>query len=93
MSLLALAWKRNKLPGNGLSAVIDPQGRLLASQDYFANSRGIMLASLPVHRVTTLYSRIGDAFAYLSVLGLILLTGPALLRREQPSAAAQHQPA
>lgn len=79
--------------GNGLSAVIDPQGRLLASQDYIANSSGIMLASLPVHRVTTLYSRIGDAFAYLCALGLILLALPALQRRKQPSAAAQHQPA
>jgi apolipoprotein N-acyltransferase len=73
--------------------VIDPWGRVLASQDYFANSRGIMLANLPVHRVTTLYSQIGDAFAYLSVLGLILLAVPALLRRKQPALAAQHQPA
>jgi apolipoprotein N-acyltransferase len=79
--------------GNGVSAVVDPQGRVLASQDYFANSSGIMLASLPMHRVTTLYSRIGDAFAYLCVLGLILLAVPALLRREQPAAIAQRQPA
>jgi apolipoprotein N-acyltransferase len=79
--------------GNSLSAVIDPQGRVLASQDYFTNSSGIMLASLPMHRGTPLYSQIGDAFAYLCVSGLILLTGQALLRGEQPVAATQHQPA
>jgi apolipoprotein N-acyltransferase len=79
--------------GNGLSAVIDPQGRVLVSQDYFTNSSGIMLASLPTHGVTTLYSRIGDAFAYLCVIGLILLAGQALLRRKQPIVVTQRQPA
>jgi apolipoprotein N-acyltransferase len=79
--------------GNGLSAAIDPLGRVLASQDYFTSSSGIMLASLPTHGVTTLYSRIGDAFAYLCVIGLILLAGQALLRRQQPAVVAQHQPA
>jgi apolipoprotein N-acyltransferase len=79
--------------GNGLSAVIDPQGRVLASQDYFANSSGIMLARLPMHRIATVYSRIGDAFAYLCIFGLLLLAGLALLRRKQPAIAAQHQPA
>jgi apolipoprotein N-acyltransferase len=79
--------------GNGLSAMVDPQGRVLASQDYFTNSSGIMLASLPMHRVTTIYSRIGDTFAYLCVAGLILLMGLALLRREQPAVVTRPQPA
>jgi apolipoprotein N-acyltransferase len=79
--------------GNGLSAVIDPRGRVLASQDFFTNSSGIMLTSLPMHRVATLYSRVGDAFAYLCATGLILLTSWALLRRERPAAVAQRQPA
>jgi apolipoprotein N-acyltransferase len=73
--------------------VIGPWGRVLACQDYFANSRGIMLASLPVHRVTTLYSQIGDAFACLCVIGLALLTAWALLRRKQPAVVARRQPA
>jgi apolipoprotein N-acyltransferase len=78
--------------GNGLSAVVDPQGRVLASQDYFTNSSGIMLARLPTHGVTTVYSRIGDAFAYLCVIGLILLMSQALFHREQPTVVAQRQP-
>jgi apolipoprotein N-acyltransferase len=79
--------------GNGLSAVIDPLGRVLASQDYSANSNGIMRVSIPTPGVTTLYSRVGDAFAYLCVIGLILLMGQALLRRQQPVAVSQRQPA
>ena len=79
--------------GNGLSAVIDPLGRVLASQDYSTNSNGIMLANLPTRGVTTLYSRIGDAFAYLCIIGLVLLTGQALLHRKQSVALTQRQPA
>ena len=79
--------------GNGLSAVVDPQGRVLASQDYFTNNSRIMLTSLPLHRVTTIYSRIGDVFAYLCVIGLILLTSQALLRRERLAVVTQHQTA
>jgi apolipoprotein N-acyltransferase len=79
--------------GNGLSAVIDPQGRVLVSQDYFTNGNGIMLASLPTHGVTTLYSQIGDAFAYLCAIGLILLASQAMLRRKQSVVITQRQPA
>jgi apolipoprotein N-acyltransferase len=79
--------------GNGLSAVIDPLGRVLASQDYSADSNGIMLASLPARGVTTIYSQIGDVFTYLCVIGLILLTGQALLRRKQPVVVTQRQTA
>jgi apolipoprotein N-acyltransferase len=66
---------------------------VLASQDYFTNSSGIMLASLPTHGVTTVYSRIGDAFAYLCAIWLILLVSQALLRRERPAVVTLRQPA
>jgi hypothetical protein len=65
--------------GNDLPPVIDPLGRVLAS--------------LPTRGVTTRYSRVSDAFAYLCVTGLILLTGQALLRGEQPVVVAQRWPA
>lgn len=76
--------------GKGLPAVVDPQGRVLASQDYFTNSSGIMLASLPTHGVTTVYIRIGDTFAHLCVIGLILLMSQALFRRERLAVVTQH---
>jgi apolipoprotein N-acyltransferase len=77
--------------GNGLSAVIDPQGRVLGSADYFSNRSGIMLAAIPTHRVTTLYSRIGDLFAYLCAAGLAFLAAWAWVRLRSPERAAQNQ--
>ncbi len=79
--------------GNGLSAVVDYQGRVLASQDYFTTDNGIMLATLPLRRATTLYSRIGDLFAYLCAAGLVFLAAWALLRQKHPATVAQGQPA
>jgi apolipoprotein N-acyltransferase len=78
---------------NGTSLITSYDGRVLASQAYFTSDSGIMLASIPTHGVTTIYSRIGDVFAYLCVLGLIFLAGWAFVRRGQPAAVAQGQPA
>ena len=41
-----------------------------------------MLASIPTRGVVTVYSRIGDAFAYLCVVGLVFLAGWAFVRRK-----------
>jgi apolipoprotein N-acyltransferase len=65
--------------GNGISAVIDPYGRILAQVDYFTNNTGIMLTSVPTRGVTTIYSRIGDLFAYLCAAGLVFLAAWAVL--------------
>jgi apolipoprotein N-acyltransferase len=73
---------------NGLSAVVDYEGRILGSQDYFTTTTGIMQAGVPLQGVTTIYSRIGDLFAYLCAAGLIVLAGWTLVRREQPVLAA-----
>ena len=53
--------------------MIDPEGRALASQDYFTTSSHVMLTTLPVRAEKTIYSRIGDLFAYLCVAGLAFL--------------------
>jgi apolipoprotein N-acyltransferase len=62
---------------NGPSLLTDPMGRVLASQDYFTNNSGIMLAGVPTEGVATLYSRIGDVFAYLCVVILVSLAAGA----------------
>ena len=67
--------------GEGLSMISDPEGRLLASQDYFTTDSHVLVATLPIQKVTTIYSRIGDLFAYLCVAGLVFLTGRALIHR------------
>jgi apolipoprotein N-acyltransferase len=78
--------------GNGVSVMADPEGRVLGSQEIGSGNNGVLYINLPVRRVWTLYSQIGDVFAYGCVAGLILLTGWALVHREHP-AAMRPQPA
>ncbi len=74
--------------GDGISLMTDPEGRVIASQQYVTSSDGIMLASIPIHGVATIYSRIGDVFAYVCVLSFIVLAGWAFGRRKQVRTAA-----
>jgi apolipoprotein N-acyltransferase len=78
--------------GKGISAVIDPLGRVLARQDAFTNPGGILLAGVPARGVTTVYSRIGDLFAHLCAAGTACLAGLALLHRKQPARVSVSQP-
>ena len=64
----------------GPSMITDYQGRVLGRQNY-GDGGGVMLASIPTRGVVTIYSRIGDTFAYLCAIGLVLLTGWALVRK------------
>jgi apolipoprotein N-acyltransferase len=58
----------------GLSIATDYQGRVRATMDHFETaSDRVMVAQLPTKGVRTLYSRVGDLFAYLAVAGLTLL--------------------
>jgi apolipoprotein N-acyltransferase len=69
--------------GAGFSTITDYQGRILASQNFFTNTDGIMITTVPIQGVRTIYSLTGDVFAYLCVAGLIFLTAWALLHRKQ----------
>jgi apolipoprotein N-acyltransferase len=69
--------------GHGISTITDYAGRILARQDYDTNNSGIMLTTVPTRGVRTVYSRIGDLFAYLCVAGLVSLTGWALSHRKR----------
>ena len=71
--------------GDSISLMTDYLGRVIASQDYSASNNGIMLASVPTHGVSTIYSRIGDAFAYLCTLGVLL--GIHMARRVKRNSA------
>jgi apolipoprotein N-acyltransferase len=55
---------------NGLSLASDYQGRVLASMDHFATDQREMVAMVPTRGVRTLYSLIGDLFAWVCVAGL-----------------------
>ena len=69
--------------GDGISLMTDYLGRVIASQNYSASNNGIMLADVPTAGVSTISSRIGDAFAYLCTIGLVL--GIHLARRAKRS--------
>jgi apolipoprotein N-acyltransferase len=58
---------------NGLSAAYDCQGRVLAAVDYYHADDPVMVALVPMHGVRTIYSTVGDSFAWLcfGVVGLL----------------------
>jgi len=64
---------------SGISSAFDPWGRVLSVADYFAVGERTMNAQVPVGRVPTVYARIGDLFAWLCVVGLVLALGIATL--------------
>jgi len=59
----------------GLSAAIDPWGRVLGVADHLAPGDSTLVAQLPIGHVPTLYARVGDLFAWLCVAGLVLTLG------------------
>jgi apolipoprotein N-acyltransferase len=69
--------------GTGISTITDYRGRMLARQDYFTSLDGMMMAEIPIRGAWTVYSRIGDIFAYVCVAGLVFLALLALVARKQ----------
>ncbi len=55
----------------GVHSAVDPYGRTLAKMDEFTPEQLVMVAQVPVRGVRTVYSRIGDLFAWLCVAGLL----------------------
>lgn len=67
--------------GNGISLAVDDLGQPLATVDYFATDKATLVADVPTHGRPTLYARIGDAFTYLCMAGLVTLLILAFFRR------------
>jgi apolipoprotein N-acyltransferase len=66
---------------NGLALTVDYQGRVLAASDYFAADPQVMVADVPVKGVRTVYSTIGDLFAWIGIAGLLALVARAVVQR------------
>jgi apolipoprotein N-acyltransferase len=64
----------------GLAMVVDYEGHVLATSDYFTTDQQVMVADVPVHGVRTIYGIIGDAFAWLCMIVLVALTSLAILQ-------------
>ena len=69
---------------DGLSAAFDYQGHVLASMDHFQAADRTMIAQVQIKGVRTIYSVIGDLFAWLSIATLAMLTISAFRGRHTP---------
>jgi len=71
-----------RMAREGLTLAVDYQGRPLVQSNYFLNDQPIIYADLPTEGVDTLYSLLGDWFAWLSVAGFVVLLVIAIARRK-----------
>ncbi len=72
----------------GLSLAADPYGRVQAASSHFEDADWLLTAAVAGQGVPTLYARIGDAFAWLCVIGFVGLSLWAVVvgRRVRPLA-------
>lgn len=65
-----------RITHSGGSAAVDPYGRRLASMDDFTTRDSVLVAQVPMSAgVHTIYSAVGDLFAWLCVGALIAILG------------------
>jgi len=58
---------------HGLSYAVDYHGDVLAEMNDFTTEERIMIADIPKQGIKTIYSQIGDFFAWLCILGLFTM--------------------
>ena len=67
---------------HGFAAAVDYHGQILSKMDAFRTRDGAMVSYVPIRGITTIYSQIGDGFAWMCILGLIaLLVWAVILHR------------
>jgi len=65
--------------GDGFSAAFDYQGRILSAASSFTTDKA-MVSHVPTQGIRTVYSIIGDLFAWLCIAGFVVLVCLALIR-------------
>lgn len=73
------------LASHGRSAAYDYEGNRLATLDYFQTQDPTMIAYVPTRGIRTVYSRFGDWFAWLSIVGLLAVVASALRSKRSSS--------
>ena len=73
----------------GLSTAVDYEGHVLSASDYFTTDHQVMVAYVPMHGVRTIYATIGDLFAWLCMIGLLVLTGLSIIQSRKRRSAAE----
>jgi apolipoprotein N-acyltransferase len=71
---------------------VDYEGHVISASDYFTTDNQIMVANVPMHGVRTIYAMIGDLFAWLCIIGLLALTGLAIIQSRKRRSAAEAAP-
>jgi apolipoprotein N-acyltransferase len=69
----------------GLSAAYDYQGRQLASMDEYQSADLTLIAQVPTRGVRTIYSHLGDWFAWVCVVSTFVLMGFAFREARKPA--------
>ena len=64
---------------SGLSAAVDPWGRVLAVADFFSEGDRTMIAQVSMGRIPTLYARAGDWFSWLCVAGVAAMLAVVMI--------------
>jgi apolipoprotein N-acyltransferase len=66
------------------SIVCDPYGRILGMKKYDDDGAKVLVSFVPVKRVKTIYSIVGDVVVYVCVIGLIGFIVQVVAKRKQP---------
>jgi len=66
---------------NGFSVAANYRGQVLGLTNYFTSEDPAMVSYVPTEGVTTIYSRIGDLFAWLCMAGLVAAITWVVIRR------------
>jgi len=68
----------------GTSIAVDGRGIVRGMQDYYADSDRLFIVDLPVKATASVYSKIGDAFAWID-LAILAVLGIGMARRKKRS--------
>ncbi len=60
------------------SIATDRNGRIIATRNYYDKGEKVLVAHIPVNRISTMYSFVGDSFAWLNLGGLFIFTIAAI---------------
>jgi apolipoprotein N-acyltransferase len=74
---------------HGFSVATDYRARVLGLTNYFTSEDPVMIAYVPTKGVKTVYSQIGDLFAWLCMAGLVAAIGCVVVRRKAAKAPSK----
>jgi apolipoprotein N-acyltransferase len=77
---LELGFNMVRSASKGLSASFNYKGQLLSSMDYYKTNELILYSDIPTKGQKTLYSILGDYFAWLCILFFVIMSGIIIKR-------------